>query len=238
MRACSWYRVVVVCLLSGSVLGVLNFLLCAVPPAEPCNCDCFEVVSRREAELKVFYEHEIDTREKKIREIEALQRPVDISAVPSKSHGNGKATEQPLHRLAVLVPFRNRHEELYEFVPHIHQFLNRQNVHHEIWVINQADSHRFNRASLLNTGFLLSRNNCDYMVMHDVDLLPQNDNLKYFYPSAGPYHISSPSLHPLYHYKTFVGGILSLTREQFETASPRYICGRGVSFIILNGSHR
>ena len=78
-------------------------------------------------------------------------------------------------------------------------------------------SHRFNRASLLNAGFLLSRDVCDYMVMHDVDLLPLNDDLKYMYPSDGPYHISSPSLHPLYHYKTFVGGILSLTREQFET---------------------
>lgn len=218
MRACNWYRVVVVCLLSGSVLGVLNFLLCAVSPEEPCrsNCDCLEVLSRREAELKVFYEHEIDAREKKIREIEALQRSVEISAVPSKSRGDERTTKQPHHTLAVLVPFRNRYEELQEFVPHIHQFLNRQNVYHEIWVINQADSHRFNRASLLNTGFLLSRNQCDYMVMHDVDLLPQNDDLKYSYPSDGPYHISSPALHPLYHYKTFVGGILSLTREQFE----------------------
>ena len=62
----------------------------------------------------------------------------------------------------------------------------------------------------------MSRSRCDHMVMHDVDLLPVNDDLKYSYPSAGPYHISSPSLHPLYHYKTFVGGILSLTREQFE----------------------
>ena len=75
---------------------------------------------------------------------------------------------------------------------------------------------RFNRASLLNAGFLMSRNSCDYIVMHDVDLLPVNDQLQYSYPSSGPYHISSPSLHPLYHYKTFVGGVLSLTREQFE----------------------
>ena len=75
---------------------------------------------------------------------------------------------------------------------------------------------RFNRASLLNIGFVLSRNECDYMVMHDIDLLPMNDQLKYRYPSEGPRHISSPELHPLYHYKKFVGGILSMTREQFE----------------------
>ena len=75
---------------------------------------------------------------------------------------------------------------------------------------------RFNRAALLNIGFLLSRNESDYMVMHDIDLLPLNDLLLYSYPSQGPYHISSPELHPLYHYKTFVGGVLSLTREQFQ----------------------
>ena len=86
----------------------------------------------------------------------------------------------------------------------------------EVFFCFFAIPRRFNRASLLNVGFLMSRDRCDYMVMHDVDLLPQNDDLMYSYPSSGPYHISSPSLHPLYHYKTFVGGVLSLTREQFE----------------------
>ena len=47
------------------------------------------------------------------------------------------------HQLAVVVPFRNRFEELLEFAPHIHQFLNKQGTKHEIWVVNQVDSHRF-----------------------------------------------------------------------------------------------
>ena len=57
------------------------------------------------------------------------------------------------------------------------------------------------------------------MVMHDIDLLPANDHLKYEFPSKGPYHVSSPELHPLYHYKTFVGGILIMSRQQFEKVS-------------------
>jgi len=48
----------------------------------------------------------------------------------------------PEHKLAVVVPFRNRFEEMMEFVPHMHSFLNRQNVSHEIWIINQVDNHR------------------------------------------------------------------------------------------------
>ena len=86
---------------------------------------------------------------------------------------------------------------------------------------------RFNRASLLNIGFMLSKNECDYMVMHDIDLLPLNDDLQYRYPAEGPLHISAPELHPLYHYKKFVGGILSMTREQFTRVSTVLCCKSG-----------
>ena len=75
---------------------------------------------------------------------------------------------------------------------------------------------RFNRAMLLNVGFARSRTTCDYVVMHDVDLLPLNDDLKYSYPDDGPVHISSPQLHPLYHYEKFVGGILMINNKHFE----------------------
>ena len=45
---------------------------------------------------------------------------------------------------------------------------------------------------------------CDYIALHDVDLLPTNDKLNYGYPAV-PRHISAPWLHPNYHYKTFIG---------------------------------
>lgn len=120
------------------------------------------------------------------------------------------------HKIAIIVPFRNRFEELLQFVPHMHQFLNQQKVNHKIYIVNQIDQHRFNRASLINVGHLLSRNECDYLAMHDVDLLPLNPNLPYSYPKHGPFHVAAPELHPKYHYSTFVGGILILTREDFE----------------------
>lgn len=79
---------------------------------------------------------------------------------------------------------------------------------------------RFNRASLLNVGFLEARrNNCDYIAMHDVDLLPLNKDLYYGFPQKGPFHVSAPFLHPKYHYSTFVGGILIMSLAQFEKVS-------------------
>ncbi|XP_055937138.1 beta-1,4-galactosyltransferase 7-like [Argiope bruennichi] len=120
------------------------------------------------------------------------------------------------HRLAIIVPFRDRFEELLQFAPHIHDFLNKQKIKHTIYVINQVDKLRFNRASLINVGHILSRKDCDYLAMHDVDLLPLNPKLNYSYPENGPFHVASPEYHPKYHYSTFVGGILLLTKEQFE----------------------
>ncbi|KAK6622496.1 hypothetical protein RUM44_002308 [Polyplax serrata] len=120
------------------------------------------------------------------------------------------------HKLALLVPFRDRFNELLKFAPHMTRFLRQQSINHEIYILNQVDGYRFNRASLINVGFQFTKNECDYIAMHDVDLLPLNNQLRYDYPRNGVFHISSPSLHPKYDYPTFVGGILLVKREDFE----------------------
>nr|CAH7756753.1 unnamed protein product [Callosobruchus chinensis] len=119
------------------------------------------------------------------------------------------------HHMAVLVPYRDRFEELMEFVPYMHRFISNQNINYDIFILNQVDKYRFNRASLINAGFQLTRDNHDYIAMHDVDLLPMNTNLSYGYPET-PVHLAAPTLHPRYHYDKFIGGILLINREHFE----------------------
>lgn len=80
------------------------------------------------------------------------------------------------------------------------RFLAQQGVPFHIFVVNQVDRHRFNRASLINVGFLNAKRSFDYIAMHDVDLLPLNKNLKYEYPINGPFHVASSGLHPKYDY--------------------------------------
>lgn len=123
------------------------------------------------------------------------------------------------HKMAVLVPFRDRFDELMQFVPRISDFLRRSCVHFEIFVLNQVDEYRFNRGSLLNVGALAACPDCDYFALHDVDLVPQNAALRYRFPAAGPLHMTPPQLHPLYHYPKFLGGILLIRREHFELAN-------------------
>jgi xylosylprotein 4-beta-galactosyltransferase len=122
-----------------------------------------------------------------------------------------------VHRLAVIVPFRDRLDELLEFAPHIHRFLCDQHIRHQLFVISQVDPYRFNRGALVNVGFLLTENSSyDYIAVHDVDLLPVNHNLSYRYPADGPFHVSAPDLHPKYHYDKFLGGILLINNIHFR----------------------
>lgn len=82
-------------------------------------------------------------------------------------------------------------------------------------------------------GFLESGVDCDYVALHDVDLLPLNPALVYEFPSDGPYHVAAPHLHPRYHYPTFTGGVLLINRyveglsEQDAFFGGRPICFSG-----------
>uniref|UniRef100_A0A672ZGP8 Xylosylprotein beta 1,4-galactosyltransferase, polypeptide 7 (galactosyltransferase I) n=1 Tax=Sphaeramia orbicularis TaxID=375764 RepID=A0A672ZGP8_9TELE len=99
------------------------------------------------------------------------------------------------HKLALIIPFRERFEELLTFVPFMHTFLNKKKIRHKILVINQVDHYSI----LINVGFLES-GTTQTLAMHDVDLLTA--------PST--WHRQSCPALP---YKTYVGGILLLTKS-------------------------
>lgn len=135
----------------------------------------------------------------------------------SSSIKSSPSSPTPSHKLAIIVPFRDRFDELLEFAPALNEFLTEANIHHEIFVVNQADKYRFNRASLINVGYIVTAKlGFDYLAMHDVDLIPTTHQIKYDFPTDGPVHLASPELHPLYHYANYVGGILLLTHENFK----------------------
>lgn len=143
-----------------------------------------------------------------------------LTSKPTKETAGKFKQSTSKHKLCVVVPFRNRFNQLIELVPHLTRFLRKQNVNHQILVMNQVDNYRFNRASLINVGFLISENSgCDYIAIHDVDLLPMSDEIKYYYPKSGLMHLTAPGLHPKYNYPTFLGGILLITRDDFRAVN-------------------
>uniref|UniRef100_A0A6G1SI11 Beta-1,4-galactosyltransferase 7 n=1 Tax=Aceria tosichella TaxID=561515 RepID=A0A6G1SI11_9ACAR len=121
------------------------------------------------------------------------------------------------HRLAILVPFRDRFDELLAFVPYMTKFLTNQRIGpFKIYILNQSNKYRFNRGALANVGYMVAKNSCDYIAIHDIDLLPLNTNLSYAYPADGPYHLTSPEYHPSYNYDKYFGGILLMANKHFE----------------------
>ncbi|RXM92824.1 Beta-1,4-galactosyltransferase 5 [Acipenser ruthenus] len=87
----------------------------------------------------------------------------------------------PRWKVAILVPFRNRHEHLPVLFRHLIPALQRQRLHFAFYVIEQAGTHTFNRAMLFNVGFLEAMKDLDWdcVIFHDVDHILENDRNYY-----------------------------------------------------------
>lgn len=93
------------------------------------------------------------------------------------------------NKLGVIVPFRNRSQHLAKFLPAITKQLVEQKISYEIIIVNQADDKPFNRGKLLNIGFEKAKElECDYVVFHDVDMIPIEVEYSY---SNKPVHLAS-----------------------------------------------
>jgi hypothetical protein len=118
------------------------------------------------------------------------------------------------HRLAVVVPYRDRENHLKLFLPHMANHLTSQRIDYRILVVEQRAGEPFNRGKLLNVGFDLAWDDCDYFAFHDVDLLPVNAD--YSYPSS-PTHLSARCSQFEYAlpYDTYFGGVVLFAKEHF-----------------------
>uniref|UniRef100_A0A183SQD4 Glyco_transf_7N domain-containing protein n=1 Tax=Schistocephalus solidus TaxID=70667 RepID=A0A183SQD4_SCHSO len=94
--------------------------------------------------------------------------------------------------VAIIMPFRDRYDNLTVFLKHIHPFLRHQKIAYTIFVVEQRGQTLFNRASLLNVGFIeaMKRFNYSCLIFHDVDLLPEDDRNLYMCDDE-PTHLSA-----------------------------------------------
>lgn len=58
----------------------------------------------------------------------------------------------PSFSTAVIVPYRDRAEQLKHFLSYLHNYLRKQNLHYKIFIVEQNDEKPFNRAKLFNIG--------------------------------------------------------------------------------------
>lgn len=123
------------------------------------------------------------------------------------------------HEVALIVPYRNRETQLKIFLSHIHQFLQKQFISYQIFVVEQRNPAEFNRGKLLNIGYLeaLKIKPFHCFIFHDVDLMPVNPNNIYACTKQ-PRHMSVAIDTFDYElpYCTIVGGAIAMLRHQFR----------------------
>ncbi|XP_023945843.2 beta-1,4-N-acetylgalactosaminyltransferase bre-4 [Bicyclus anynana] len=124
----------------------------------------------------------------------------------------------PAMSVAILVTYRNRQSQLDVFIPYIHTFLRKQNIHYKIYVIEQQDDKPWNKGLLYNIGAkqaIAEKFPC--LILHDVDLLPLDHSNLYVCLNQ-PRHMSASidKFRFVLIYNTLVGGVLAITSEHYK----------------------
>ena len=116
------------------------------------------------------------------------------------------------HKVALIVPYRNRFDILQKFLFHTHPILQRQQLEYQIYVCEQAFNNTFNKGIVMNGCFkeiLKLQPDTPCFIMHDVDLLLIDDRNMYTCPRV-PRHLSVAIDKFQFYlpYKELVGGVL------------------------------
>ncbi|XP_037293131.1 beta-1,4-N-acetylgalactosaminyltransferase bre-4-like [Manduca sexta] len=122
------------------------------------------------------------------------------------------------HKIAILVPYRNRETNLIIFLYYIHTLLMKQLLEYRIFVIEQCAKDKFNKGTLFNIGFLESQRYGSWhcYIFHDVDLIPLDERILYHCP-MNPTHMSAAVENHGFQtpYLQLFGGVTALTTAQY-----------------------
>jgi hypothetical protein len=93
------------------------------------------------------------------------------------------------HKLGIIVPYRDRYFDLMKFKSHITEYLSKSDINYSLIIVEQDDAKSFNRGKLLNIGTIYAKKmGCDYVVFHDLDMLPEEVDYSY---SDVPLHLAT-----------------------------------------------
>jgi len=123
------------------------------------------------------------------------------------------------HKLGVIVPYRDRISQLGVFKRFMPYYLNKNKIDYNIFIVEQDGAKQFNRGALLNIGFKYAlEHKCDYVVFHDIDMLPSEVDYSY---SDKPIHLSTNFLYENDEkerdiFEEYFGGVTMFPVEDFK----------------------
>ena len=114
-----------------------------------------------------------------------------------------------MHKLGIIVPYRNRYEHLAKFHDHLQIYLDKKGIDYTLIIVEQDNASAFNRGMLCNIGFKEAvKRKCDYVVFHDVDMLPIDVDYSY---SSHPIHLATDNLP----FESYFGGMTLFPSDTF-----------------------
>ncbi|EPB72460.1 N-acetyllactosaminide 3-alpha-galactosyltransferase [Ancylostoma ceylanicum] len=152
--------------------------------------------------------------------IENLQE-ADVSAAHPevKPGGEWSPTDcKARHRVAIIIPFRDRQSHLTRLLDFLIPVLQRQRLDFRFIVTEQYGNDLFNKGRIMNAAFRFAETlNVDCVIFHDVDMFPQDDRNPYSCPPA-PRHMGAfvSNLGYQLWYKEIVGGVLAVSMEDYR----------------------
>lgn len=123
-----------------------------------------------------------------------------------------------LQKVAIIIPFRNRQEHLKHWLYYLHPILMRQQLDYGVYVVNQDGDGVFNRAKLMNVGYVEALKEYDYecFVFSDTDLVPLDDrNIYRCFDNPRHLAVAMDKFNFKLPYNTFFGGVSSLSKDQY-----------------------
>lgn len=123
---------------------------------------------------------------------------------------------QARHKIAIIIPYRDRKNHLITLLATLHPILQRQQLDYKIIVTEQYGNGTFNKPIIMNAAFIYAfeQDNYNCYCFHDVDLVPEDDRNMY---SCGrnPKHMSVgiDEMNYKLQYEELIGGVLILRTE-------------------------
>lgn len=125
---------------------------------------------------------------------------------------------RPTVKVAILIPYRKRPQQLSLFLNHMIPVFQRQLLSFRIFIVEQVGTVTFNKGAIYNIGFheTLAFGDFDCYIFHDVDLLAEND-LNYYGCPTSPRHMSVAIDKFFYKlpYPNIFGGVQAFTKKDY-----------------------
>jgi len=111
------------------------------------------------------------------------------------------------YELSIIVSYRNREDELEQFLPHMNNYCKYLNIDYHIYIVNQNDDEDFNKGLLYNIGVKILTNKKTFLCFHDVDTIPLKGT-NYYKPEDG-------EINHLYGYTNTLGGVFTINYDDY-----------------------